>query len=67
MRVNKTERINQWRNMLIGRLVVERAQDLSNAELRRCLENCVAPRQCIVMARLLRLYKLLTIADIQTT
>ena len=63
--MNKEQRIEQWRSMLIGRLIVERVTGLDNTELHRCLDETVAPRQCYKMARFLRRHKLLTMVDIR--
>jgi len=59
-----SERINHWHNQLTGKLRAERVQGLSNAELWQCFKGCVAARRCYVMARLLRRYGLLTLADL---
>ncbi len=43
-----------FRDRIIGKLLAEKAHDLSNAEFERILRPCVAGNLCVVAARRLR-------------
>lgn len=48
------ERDLRWRDAIIGRLIVEGAQDASDSELERCLSPCVCGPALIEAAKRLR-------------
>ena len=54
----------KWKAQLSGRLLVEGARDLSDAELHRCLDQCVSGPACVRAAIFLREAGLLTQDDI---
>lgn len=62
--MDNATRLQEWKEKLVGRLVVEGARDLSNDELVRCFQHCVSAR-CLPIARLLRRHHLLTLDDLR--